>query len=262
MKKFNLDQNLFTVSESFTNAVSYWRYALVSAGNFAEADKLQKKLSAKDAKSRYTENQILGMQDSVAQFMAAGKKADDEAGKLALAEADFVTAACTANADGIQNRPETVRLYLRIFAAGQDTTLKRFAWESLSDTLTEGAYNALMQACFACAKDGRPTVSTADFKSVKEAVNAIMGELSLPVAVGDICAKTMLRANSADAQAAYLTFVKSVKAELDKDGSLTGKLSYGTAISKKTDKKSGETSWNNSAFLRTMQELVLAKLAK
>lgn len=258
---FNLEsQSLFVVSESFEAAVSYWRYALVSAACYDQADKLQAKVNAKDAKSKYTENQILGMKDSITDFMKAGKSADDEAGKLVVAKEDFVKSAC-AEKDGKCNRPETVNLYLRIFAAGQETSLKGIAWEGLTDALSEGAYNALATACFAQTKTGKPSLSDEAFKAVKESLNKIMvQELSLPVAVEGVCRKTMFRATAEDSRAMYLTFVKSAKAETDKSGNLTGKLSFSTAITKKTDKKTGETVWSSSSFLRTMQEIMLAKL--
>ena len=264
MKKamFNLSTSIFTLSQSLETAVSFFRFQFVCFGNHAEADKIEKKLSAKDAESKYTPAQIQGMKDSVAQYRQAALEADNEAGKLAVAKDDFVRTCCTPDAQGIQNDPKVVELYLRILAAGQDSKFKSYAFTDIQQELAAQAYTALNAACFAQTKQGKPMLSDDAFKSVQGKLNGIfVRHLSLPVAVKDTVNKCTLRANATDARAIYLTYVKSVKADIDDNGNLTGELRYNTAITAKTDKKSGETVYSCASFLNTLQEVILAKVA-
>ena len=259
-KMFNLSNNMFNLSDSFTNAVMYHRFVGVSVLNDTQAEKLQAKHDAEDASALYTDNQLKGMEDSITQFKAAADGAREEAAELEAAEKAFVDSCCTPTAEGVQNKPEIVRLYLRIFAAGQDSKLKAWAFSAIEQGIAAEAYNALSAATLKVTKEGKPTSTANDFETVKAVIGKIfVKELSLPVAVEGFCAKTTFRINNTDARAFVLTFVKGVKAELDKEGNLTGDLKYSTAITCKKSK--GEVKYNASAFCKTLQEVLLAKVA-
>lgn len=259
-KMFNLNNSMFTVSDSFTSAVMYHRLTGVSMLNDEQADKLQNKHDAEDAPALYTENQLKGMEDSIAQYRKAAADGKAEAEKFAPAEESFVNACCAPTAEGVQNDPEIVRLYLRIFAAGQDSKLKSWAFSAIEQGIAAEAFDALVAATLKTTKEGRPSSSKEDFDRVKAVVGKIFTQrLSLPVAVEGVCDKTTFRINCEDARAFVLTFVKGVKAETDKEGNLTGNLSYSTAITKKSGKNG--VKYNTSAFCKTLQEVLLAKVA-